>query len=269
MSDIPRCEYPAMAPPVEVLLAESSDHPCNYLPGRTARTRAFATRRMPGELYHQFMDAGFRRSGLVVYQPICPGCRQCLPIRVPVQTFRPDKSQRRCQRRNADLNITLNVPAATDEKYELYRRYMVEWHHADLDPPREEFESFLYESPVDSLEFCYRDSAGKLLAVGICDICPSSLSSVYFYHDPSERRRALGVYGVLREIDFALHNGIPYYYLGYWVNGCRTMSYKADYLPHEILHPDGIWRSVAVQTESETGQTGPVFPLLPGPEDSE
>lgn len=257
-----------MAPPVEVPLVESGEHPCNYLPGRVARTRAFWVRGMPGEVYHQFMDAGFRRSGLVVYQPVCSGCRACLPIRVPVGGFRPSKSQRRCERRNADLLVTVGRPVATDEKYELYRRYVTNWHHSASDHSREDFESFLYESPVETIEFCYRDAGGALVAVGICDVCRESLSSVYLYHDPAERKRGLGVYGAIKEIEFARRTGISYYYLGYWVEGCRTMHYKADYRPCEILHPDGIWRPGGSANPCESGENGPILPGAGLQEDS-
>lgn len=256
MSDAPHCEYPAWSPPVRLPLVESPEHPCSYLPGRTARSRAFWARHLPGDLYHQFMDAGFRRSGLVVYQPTCAGCRACLPIRVPVATFATTKSQWRCERRNADLLVTVGRPVPTDEKFDLYRRYVTEWHHAQTEQTRGDFESFLYESPVETIEFCYRDDGGSLLAVGICDVCSRSLSSVYFYHDPAQRKRSLGVLGVLKEIAFARHTGISYYYLGYWVAGCRTMQYKADYGPNEILHPDGVWRPGGPSARSgEHGQS--------------
>jgi arginyl-tRNA--protein-N-Asp/Glu arginylyltransferase len=251
-ADAPQCEYPAMAPPVSLSLLDSDDHACSYLPNRIARTRAFAVRNMPGKLYHDFMNAGFRRSGLLVYQPVCPGCRQCLPIRVPVGGFKPSKSQRRCWRRNQDLLVRAGALELTDEKFDLYQRYMTQWHQSSPDDhSREALESFLYQSPVDTVEFTYRDPAtGALLAVGICDLSPESLSSVYFYHDPAAHKRGLGVFGALYEIDFARTNNIPYYYLGYWVAGCSTMDYKADYRPHEVLHPDGTWQAgETVRTE--------------------
>jgi arginyl-tRNA--protein-N-Asp/Glu arginylyltransferase len=257
MSDGPHCPYPALSPPIRLEMVEGQPHPCSYLPGRTARTRAFYADRMPGELYHRFMDAGFRRSGQVVYQPVCSGCRRCMPIRVPVATFRASKSQRRCERRNADLLISIGRPVATDEKYALYRRYVTEWHGGEADHDRQEFEAFLYESPVETLEFCYRDPDGALLAVGICDVCAQSLSSVYFYHEPAHHKRGLGVYGAIKEIEFARRSSIPYYYLGYWVSGCRTMQYKSDYRPCEILHPDGVWRPPGdAETSGTDGQSG-------------
>jgi arginine-tRNA-protein transferase len=241
--------YPSHPPPVKVPLMVFPDHPCSYLPARLATSRGFVVGEMPGAVYRRFMDAGFRRSGKLMYQPICRGCRMCVPLRVSVQSFQPSKSQRRSRRRNHDLNVNVNLPQATEEKFDLYRRYTTEWHGKPTagdddggDGGWETFESFLYDSPVDTIEFCYRHPTGRLLAVGICDICPDSLSSVYFYFDPAEAQRSLGTFGALYEIDFARSQGIPSYYLGYWVSGCAAMQYKASFRPCEILHPDGIWR---------------------------
>ncbi len=178
----------------------------------------------------------------MVYQPVCRGCRDCVPIRVPVETFRPNKSQRRCQRANGDLRIDVGPPALTDEKARLYGRYVASRHGAkDRDDEASELEAFLYRSPVDTLEFTYRSTDGALAAVGICDICPQSLSSVYFYFDPELARRGLGTFGSLVEIAYALSHRIPQYYLGYWVRGCRAMEYKRNFRPYELLGADGTW----------------------------
>jgi arginine-tRNA-protein transferase len=188
------------------------------------------------------MDAGFRRSGKVVYQPVCPGCRQCVPLRVPVASFTPSKSQRRAWRRNQDLTVTIAPPEPTLEKHDLYERYRRDW-HGSADPPSwEQFVSFLYDSPTQTLEFSYRDGAGHLLGIGICDLSPKSLSSVYFYFDPAQSGRALGTFSALYEIDWARRAGIPHYYLGYWVAGCTAMAYKNTFRPCELLGTDGVWR---------------------------
>jgi leucyl-tRNA---protein transferase len=233
------CAYPALAPPTDVPLTVLPEHDCPYLPPRKAITRAIMASRIPPDLYHDFLDAGFRRSGKLIYQPICRGCRKCVPIRVPVDRFEPSKSQRRCLRKNSDLVVSQGPAVATAEKEELYRRYVTGWHGGES---AEGFESFLYDSPVQTIEFCYRDSAGRLLAVGICDLSSRSLSSVYFYFDPADAVRGLGTFGALYELDWAARSGIPFYYLGYWVYGCASMQYKAKFRPCEVLLPDGRWR---------------------------
>ena len=238
--------YPAIPPPVNISLGALPEHPCPYLPDRQATDRAIWASSVPAAVYEQFMDAGFRRSGKLLYQPVCRGCRACMSIRVPVFQFRPDKSQRRCARRNADLKITHGPPAYSEEKFELYRRYVVGWHHREEVEGPAAFASFLYDSPLETtIEFEYRENNSRLLAVGICDVCPSTLSSVYVYFDPAEARRGLGTFAALHEIDFARRHRLAYYYLGYWVEGCASMEYKRNFAPNEILHPDGIWRGLA------------------------
>ncbi|HEY7117969.1 MAG TPA: hypothetical protein VH475_15385, partial [Tepidisphaeraceae bacterium] len=182
--------FPALPPPpAGVRLVVSSDHACSYFDDRAARTRAFWAASMPGGLYHRFMDAGFRRSGRVVYQPVCAACRACVPLRIPVGSFAPDKTQRRVWRRNQDFSVTFDAPRATAEKHELYNRYRRDWHGGEDEHSWEDFVGFLYDSPVNTLEFEYRDGDKRLIGVGICDVSEESLSSVYFYFDPAEARR--------------------------------------------------------------------------------
>jgi arginyl-tRNA--protein-N-Asp/Glu arginylyltransferase len=201
---------------------------------------------MSPDVYHAFMDAGFRRSGRLIYQPICGGCRACVPIRLAVDQFVPGKSQRRLMRKNANISIATDFPRSSDEKFALYCRYLRQW-HGEAEQSRGDFERFLYDSPVNTIEFTYRDSSGELLAVGICDVCAASLSSVYFYFEPSRASQSLGTYGVLQEIEYARSLGIPYYYLGYWVHGCRSMQYKADFAPAELLATDGRWKAASTR----------------------
>lgn len=232
---------PPLPPPMRVRLTVLPPHACVYLPDRTTTLRAFASDGMDGETYHRFMDAGFRRSGRMVYQPTCDGCRACVPIRVSTDAFRPDKTQRRTMRKNADLTVTVDAPSPTDEKFDLYGRYVTQWHDKPDAEDSTSFTSFLYDSPVDTLEFSYRDGGGQLLAVGIADVCRQSFSSVYFYFDPAHRNRSLGTFGAAYEIEWARRAGIRHYYLGYWVSGCRKMAYKANFHPHQVLTPAGRW----------------------------
>jgi leucyl-tRNA---protein transferase len=237
----------AELPDVEMLLGPAAiplgryTHACSYLPFRNAAQESWLVWRMQPDVYQALMDRGLRRSGHLIYQNTCSHCAMCMPIRIPVRGFEPSKSQRRTLRRNRDVQVSIDTPQLTREKHELYRRYLRSQQKgsnqsSDIDSLRE----FLYSSCVPTLELEYRDPRGRLLAVSICDVGKRFLSSVYHYFDPTEARRRLGVFSVLHEIELCRERRIPHYYLGYWIKGCRTMKYKADYRPHELM-VDGQW----------------------------
>lgn len=229
--------------PAQMPVLATFEHPCAYRPGLVARDRAFATRHLSPEKYVELMDAGFRRSGLVVYQPNCQACQSCIPLRVDVARFQQRKSQRRVWRANQDLLVKVNDgPVLSAEKLGLYRRYQFGWHQSPEPVTPEDLYRFLYVSPVRTLEMEYRLPTGGLVAVGLCDVCPDVLSSVYFYFDPDHCHRSLGVFGALWELEMARQQAMRWYYLGYWVQECPKMRYKADYSPGQLLGRDGSWR---------------------------
>lgn len=241
--------FPHIPPPDGIGLVVLPPHPCPYLPGRESVYRATAAEAFDPLLYHEFMNRGFRRSGRMVYQPICRGCRQCVQLRVPTETFQPTKSQRRALRRNVDVVVETALPLPTREKLELYARYCSHWHgHAEAESA-EGFVSFLYHSPVETIEFTYR-VGDRVIGVGICDVSARSLSSVYFFFEPAEAWRSLGTFSALREIDFAKERGIPHWYAGYWIRDCAAMNYKANFGPAEVLGMDGEWRPLVRDAET-------------------
>lgn len=217
-----------------------AQHACAYLPGKIARTEAFLSDPLSGEEYHDLMDQRFRRSGRMIYRPVCEGCRACQPLRVAVDEFVMSKSQRRVWRRNQDLTISIAAPSANEEKFALYQRFTV-LRHGNPPSDFEAFCAFLYDSPVQTIEMSYRDAGEQLLAVGICDLSSRSLSSVYFYFDPDQHKRSLGTFSALVEINLARQRSIPWYYLGYWIAASKTMSYKSHFGPYELLDDASRW----------------------------
>ena len=186
------------------------------------------------------MDLNFRRLGPLVYRPVCDACAECRQLRVPVATFQPSRSQRRCQARNRDLSITVAPPRLTDEKLDLYARYLRERHDGQMTGSREELEGFLYVSGIETIEVCYR-TEGRLVAVGIADVEPRCLSAVYCFYEPDLAAHGLGTFNVLWLLGEARRRGAEHVYLGYYVAGAPTMEYKAGFLPCELLQPDGSW----------------------------
>ena len=147
---------------------------------------------------------------------------------------------RRVWRANGDLRVEVGRPHVTRRKFQMFRSYLTDRHDGAMGQTPQAFEEFLYESPTDTLEFCYY-LATKIVGVSIADRCPGGISSVYMYSDPSMAKRSLGTFSVLWEIDWCVENKLDYYYLGYFVAGSRTMEYKGRFQPHETLQGGGSW----------------------------
>ncbi|MCC6907320.1 MAG: arginyltransferase [Phycisphaerales bacterium] len=233
---------------VQVLhtLPESPPHACAYLPGQVARDRGFGVHRMQSGTWQTMLESGWRRSGMTIYEPACPFCSQCKSLRIPVGAFAPDRTMRRLARLNCDLSARLVPVTIDDERYDLYRRYIRQRHDGMMTGSRREFELFLGQSPVDTCELELR-LEGRLICVGTIDRTPAAWSCVYCYFDPELPRRSLGTYNIFKSIEFCARHcpagSESRLYLGYWVDGSKTMAYKARFRPHEVLEA-GRWRRV-------------------------
>ncbi len=224
----------------------SVEYPCSYLPDRLARQQQFfwpkQAGHMPGAFYQQMMDRHFRRSGRLFYRPRCVGCAMCVPIRIAVADFSASRSQQRTLKKNADVEVRWQKPILDAARIALYARYTSSRHDRDPDDDAaSSLEEFLYDSPTDTIEGSYW-SGGKLIACGICDVTPLALSTVYFYFEPEASKRSLGVFSALEEIAYARAASLPYYYLGYHIEGCRKMDYKAGIGDHQLLDLGGKWQ---------------------------
>ena len=156
-----------------------------------------------------------------------------------VAAFRPTKSQRRAVRRNEDVELEMAPPAATEQHVRLYNAWHADmhvrrgWRHDEL-TVEQYADIFLAGRWSFAREFRYRQEE-ELVGVGLVDVLPESLSSVYFYHEPAWRQAAPGTFTILKEIEVARRSGRRWLYLGYWIEACDSMAYKANFGPHEIL----------------------------------
>jgi leucyl-tRNA---protein transferase len=212
---------------------------CSYFrdgrPSRTAYSQP--SRLLSATQYDVALGLGMRRSGTILYRPICPGCRKCQPFRIDVARFEASKSQRRVIRKCEHLfHIHAHEPRLDNEHLDLFTRYQAFQHgEHGIEADAESYHRFLGESVVETLELSWRDaSSNKLVAVGILDVVPSGLSTVYFYWDPELRDYSLGTYSALMEITLCKRWNKPYYYLGYLVPGAPTMNYKAAFGAAEV-----------------------------------
>ena len=212
-------------------------------------------------LFDIILAEGFRRSGTYVYRADCPDCKACIPIRISPGAFEPSKSQRRVFERNRDLAVTITSNAdafVTDEKVSLFRAYDRR-HNPDAEKSFDEAKRMLtdmngicrtadntrcesfYSGTMNMNYTC----GGTLVGVGIIDAGAASLSSNYFYYDTSDetKKRSIGTYSILREIELCRKFHLQRYYLGYWLKDCKSMVYKSNFKPHELLI-GGEWKII-------------------------
>jgi arginyl-tRNA--protein-N-Asp/Glu arginylyltransferase len=226
----------------------SMPHACGYLPNRMASS-IFVDPHQPiaPGVFAKLMQQGFRRSGDLIYRPHCSGCDACVPVRVPVTRFRPNRGQQRTWRRNRDLRVRECEPVFDAEQFDLYRRYQAGRHPGSSmdDPDPVKYMDFLVSRHARTRFYEFRlpsgvaaalpespgGPSGTLVAVAVVDVLPDGLSAVYTYYDPALTRRGLGVYALLWEIRKTAELDLPWLYLGYWIEQCPKMAYKAGYRP--------------------------------------
>jgi leucyl-tRNA---protein transferase len=230
----------------------TSPSACPYLPGREER-KVFThiVGRRGRELNEILTQGGFRRSQTIAYRPACETCRACVSVRVLADEFEPSGNMKRVLKTNGDLigSTTLNRPSS--EQYSLFRRYL-DSRHTDggmADMTVLDYSMMIEDSHVDTRVIEYRrrgiDSGitgkgiGDLIAVCLTDEMSDGLSMVYSFYDPQLQDRSLGTFMILDHIRRAKLMGLPYLYLGYWVEGSKKMDYKARFKPQERLLSPG------------------------------
>jgi leucyl-tRNA---protein transferase len=217
----------------------TAPYPCSYLPDRAARSQvATPSHLIDARVYSELVRLGFRRSGAFTYRPYCDHCRACVPVRVPVRQFRPNRSQRRALRDTPQMTVVRRELAYDAAHYALYLRYQKVRHPGggmDQDS-REQYQHFLLHSNVMTDLYEFRE-AGELRVVSLVDRLMDGLSSVYTFFDPDPQIRgaSLGTYSILWQIRESARLSLQYVYLGYWIGHSPKMAYKAAFRPIEGL----------------------------------
>lgn len=232
----------------DLRLFHTGEHACGYWPERVARDLVLDPRdpRLRA-WYPHALGWGFRRSGDIVYRPHCAGCRACVAVRIPVDRFRPDRSQRRCLARNAEVEMRVRPAERTEEHLALYRRYLSARHAGGgMDGHgAAEFDQFLIGSWSEGRFLELREQR-RLIAVAVTDVVDTALSAVYTFYDPDLAERGLGTLAILRQLEWAQRERREHLYLGYWIAGHPKMDYKRRFRPLEGF--DGHeWRDLHIR----------------------
>ena len=245
------------------------DHDCPYLPGVMAKTDYRLIEGCPAQAYQQLLRRGWRRFGCTFFRPVCATCSECRSLRLNVDTFKPSRSMLRTWRKNQDLRVLLQPVSLTEAHLDLYTRYHYDmaqrrdWSDKSITP--DSYVQTFVEGRNDyGFELLYMKD-DELLGVALVDLLPQSMSAVYCYYDPEKRSRGIGVFSVLMHLELARQRGIPYVYLGYWIESNASMRYKSRYRPHEILEgrpkleEEAVWR--VAPDPDKTVDAGAVQPL--------
>jgi arginyl-tRNA--protein-N-Asp/Glu arginylyltransferase len=221
---------------------------CGYLPDQIWSLEYELVNSLSPSEYGQRMASGWRRFGRAMFRPRCQACKACQPLRVEADRFQPDRSQRRVIKANAGITeLRIRAPSVTRAKLDLYDAYHAFQSDAKGWPqhPAKDAQSYassFVDNPFATEEWCYY-LGDKLVGVGYVDNVPCGLSAIYFFYDPQYRHLSLGTWNVLSVLEAAAKKPIPHLYLGYFVAGCKSMTYKARFRPSQVLGPDGRWRA--------------------------
>lgn len=223
--------------------------PCEYIKERQQCITYCYCREVSSADLSRLLARGWRKFGEFYFKDNCPGCLQCVPIRVPVKSFKLSRSQRRILKKNSEVKFSIGPLNYKEEIFEIYRDHSIN----RFGRKKESFEDFLISfytpsCPAIQTEYYIDD---KLAGVGFLDVAGNALSSVYFMFRDEFKDYSLGTFSILKEIEVARMLKKKYYYLGYYIESNRFMRYKNAFSPHQKMDwKSGKW---TCEEESENG----------------
>ncbi len=222
----------------------TAPYACGYLPIQLSQSLIATPQHLVNGLqYSGLIQLGFRRSGQFVYRPHCEGCRACISVRLPVAEFQASRSQKRAFKQHQSLEVLINRPSFDDAQFSLYQAYQASRHQgAEKDEGADQYRDFLIQSNVDSLSVSFLLN-GQLKIVSIVDIVEDGISAVYTFYDTQDTQASYGTYSILWLIEWCKQLGLPYLYLGYWIQDSPKMAYKRNFMPQEALM-NGQWQRI-------------------------
>lgn len=213
---------------------------CSYLEDKEQVTHYKVIENCSAQNCQDLIERGYRRFGKMYFRPICSDCDECQSIKINVENFTFSKSQKRVIKKAAHIKSYIQIPSLSQahldlfEKYHLFMKDRKEWTYNETSPEHY-YQSFVTGHSEFGYEVLYFDE-DKLIGVDLIDILEDGISSIYFYYDPDYSKYSLGKLSLLNQIKFASRSNKKWIYLGYYVEDCPSLSYKAEYKPYLTLN---------------------------------
>lgn len=200
----------------------------------------YADRITPSQL-DSLLAAGWRHFGtqffrysLGIYEF---DIRRVIPLRIRLAHFSLSKSQRRVLRENADTSVTIRPIQITSESTELFERHKQRFKSG---VPDSIYDFLGPAMPCDAFQLDVR-LEDRLVAASYFDVGDVAVSAIYGMFDPDFSSRSLGIFTMLKEIEFACDSGKELYYQGYSYSGSSFYDYKKRFRGTERFDWDGNW----------------------------
>jgi len=212
---------------------------CSYIQGKEQTTHYKVIENCSTQNCQDLIERGFRRFGKMYFRPICGDCQECQSIKIDVENFVFSKSQKRIIKKAQHIKSYVQVPTLSQAHLDLFKKYHLhmkdkkEWSYNET-TAEHYYQSFVTGHNEFGYEVLYFDE-DKLIGVDLIDILDDGISSIYFYYDPDYNKYSLGKLSLYNQIKFAARSNKRWIYLGYYVEDCPSLSYKAEYTPYITL----------------------------------
>jgi len=220
----------------------TAPYPCGYIAINIAQSLIASPRQLVDvDVYSDLISQGFRRSGKFAYRPHCERCTKCVPVRIVLDQFTPNRSQKRAYKQHSHLTASILPVGFRQDHFELYVAYQALRHTTEDDinqnatgeASEEEYKQFLCQSNVESMMVEFRDAQNQVKIVSVIDTVADGSSAVYTFYDATAPKASYGTYAIMWLIDWSKQRKLLYLYLGYWVAESQKMAYKEKFTPQE------------------------------------
>lgn len=174
--------------------------------------------------------------------------RRVIPLRIRIADLTPSKSQRRVLRRNDDLDVAIGPYNVTRETHDLFERHKLRFKSGVPNSIYDFIAQHPASSPTELLEITARRN-GKLVAVSFFDLAKHSVSAIYGCFDPDETKCSLGIFTMLKVIEYARELRFKFYYHGYAYEGSSFYDYKKSFSAIEAFDWNRSWLPFKLEKE--------------------